>query len=71
MFSESYVLRVLCSQSLPVMEAQKKKANADLKAEEIRIELERKQAIGQGYSNALILKRKFEKIRDALIVLAP
>ena len=71
MFSESYVLRVLCSQSLPVMEAQKKKANADLKAEEIRIELERKQAISQGYSNALVLKRKYEKNRDALIVLAP
>ena len=71
MFSESYVLRVLCSQSLPVMEAQKKKADAVLKAEAIRIEKERKQAIKQGYTNALILKRKCDKNRDALIVLAP
>ena len=71
MFSESYVLRVLCSQSLPVMEAQKKKAEADLKAEAIRIDLERKQAISQGYNTSLVLKRKYEKNRDALIVLAP
>ena len=53
------------------MEAQKKKADADLKAEAIRIDLERKQAIKQGYTNALILKRKCDKNRDALIVLAP
>ena len=71
MFSESYVLRVLCSQSLPVMEAQKLKADADLKAEATRIDLERKKAITQGYNNSAILKRKCDKNRDALIVLAP
>ena len=53
------------------MEAQKKKADAVLKAEAIRIEKERKQAIKQGYTNAQILKRKCDKNRDALIVLAP
>ena len=53
------------------MEAQKKKANADLKAEAIRIDLERKKAVSQGYSNALVLKRKCDKNRDAPIVLAP
>ena len=53
------------------MEAQKKKAEADLKAEAIRIDLERKQAISQGYNTSLVLKRKYEKNRDALIVLAP
>jgi hypothetical protein len=79
MFSESasYVLRVLCSYSLifsetsSYMEAQKLKAEADLKAEAIRIDLERKQAVSKNYSGALVLKRKFEKNRDALIVLAP
>ena len=53
------------------MEAQNTKADADLKAEAIRIDLERKQAIKQGYTNALILKRKWDKNREALIVLAP
>ena len=71
MFSESYVLRVLCSQSLPVMEARKLKAEADAKAEKSRMDLERKKAVSQGYSNALVLKRKCDKNRDALIVLAP
>jgi hypothetical protein len=79
MFSESasYVLRVLCSYSLifsetsSYMEAQKLKAEADLKAETIRIDLERKQAARKDYTGALVLKRKFEKNRDALIVLAP
>ena len=71
MFSESYVLRVLCSQSLPVMEARKLKAEADAKAEAIRMDLERKKAVSQGYNNALVLKRKCDKNRDAPIVLAP
>jgi hypothetical protein len=53
------------------MEAQKLKAEADLKAETIRIDLERKQAARKDYTGALVLKRKFEKNRDALIVLAP
>ena len=53
------------------MEAQKLKAEADLKAEAIRIDLERKKKIGQEYNNACVLKRKYDKNRDALIVLAP
>ena len=53
------------------MEAQQLKAKADLKAEAIRIDLEKKKAVSQGYNNAAVLKRKCDKNRDALIVLAP
>ena len=53
------------------MDARKMKAEADAKAEKSRMEKERKKAVSQGYSNALVLKRKCDKNRDAPIVLAP
>ena len=84
MLPESGVLRVcvLCSQSLMFLESyvlrvfqfwrrERSMAEADLKAEAIRIDLERESKISRGYQTTNFLKRKFDKNRDALIVLAP
>ena len=67
MFLESYVLRVLCSYSPSVLEARNKyereKETAKKDAEE--------KARFQSYQTNNFLKKKFEKNRDALTVLAP
>ena len=67
MFLESYVLRVLCSYSPSVLEARNKfeqgKNDAKKQAEE--------KARFKSYQTNNFLKKKFEKNRDALTVLAP
>jgi hypothetical protein len=64
---EFYVLRILCSYSLSVLEARQK---YEKEKDEKRKEEEEKKRL-RGYQMTGFLKKKFEKNRDALTVLAP
>ena len=67
MFLESYVLRVLCSYSPSVLEARNKYEREKNEREAIA----KKDAIAKSYQTNNFLKKKCERNRDALIVLAP
>ena len=71
MFLESYVLRVLCSYSPSVLEARNKYEREKNEREAIAKKDAEEKARFQSYQTTNFLKKKFERNRDALTVLAP